>query len=141
MKKQLLLSLGAVAALLLPSCITAAATAATSVAGSAMGGTAGMSALGLRSLMSSGAPESLEGCTLSLTGTPANTTLAFPKGVETNMGYARLSDKTATLTCATEAGSDVYHLTFTGAKEGTYALESRAADGSLSMGHGSFSIK
>lgn len=100
-----------------------------------------MSALGLSSLLGSGAPESLEGHTLSLAGTPENTILVFPKGVETNMSYTRLSDKTATLSCATESGSDVYHLTFTGAKEGTYALESRAADGSLSTGHGSFSIK
>lgn len=143
MKTQLFLSLCAASALLLSSCITAAATAATGAVGTAAGGSAGLSALGLRSLLrSSGAPVSMEGHTLYLTGSPENATLIFPQGVETNMGYARLSDKTATITCATEEGAaDVYHLTFTGSSEGTYALDRTAADGSLSTGHGTFSIK
>lgn len=144
MNKSLFALMCAGAALLCSSCITAAvgaATAATGAAGSALGGGSAMSALGISSLLSSGAPESMEGHTVTFTGTAGAAKLTFPKGVETNMTYTRVTDKTATLTCTDDAEKDVYHMTFTAATEGTYAVDSTAADGTVSSGHGSFSIK
>lgn len=145
MNKSLFALLCAGAALLCSSCITAAvgaATAATGAAGSALGGGSAMTALGLGSLLgSNGAPESMEGHTLTFTGTAGAATLRFPKGVETNMTYTRVTDKTATLICADGAEKDVYHLTFTSAEAGSYAVDCTAADGSVSSGHGTFSIK
>lgn len=144
MNKSFFALLCAGSALLCSSCITAAvgaATAATGAATSAMGSTTAMSALGLSSLLGSGAPESLEGHTVTFTGTAGAAKLTFPKGVESNMVYTRVTDKTATLLCAADAEKDVYHMTFTSATEGTYAVDSTAADGTVSTGHGSFSIK
>lgn len=128
------------AALLLSSCISAAVGAATA-ATSAMGGTTAMSAMGLGSLLGSGAPQSLEGHTVSFTGTKGAGNYTFPKGAESNMVYHRTGDKTATLTCTDGAESDVYHMTFTSASAGTYAVDCTAGDGSTSSGHGSFTIK
>lgn len=144
MNKSLFALLCAGAALLCSSCITAAvgaATAATGAAGSALGGGSAMTALGLSSLLGSGAPESMEGHTVSFTGSAGAAKLTFPKGVETNMMYTRVTDKTATLICPDGAEKDVYHMTFTSATEGTYAVDCTAADGTVSTGHGSFSIK
>lgn len=132
------------AGLLCSSCITAAvgaATAATGAATSAVGGTSALSALGLSSLMSNGAPQSVEGRSLSFTGSKGAGSFAFPKGVGSNMVYTRTGDKTATLTCADGSETDVYHLTFTSSSAGTYAVDCTAADGSVSSGHGSFTIK
>lgn len=144
MKTTLFALTCAATALLCSSCITAAvgaATAATGAAGSALGGGSAVSALGLSSLLSNGAPESMEGHTLTFTGTAGAAKLTFPKGVETNMTYTRVTDKTATLICADGAEKDVYHMTFTSAEAGSYAVDSTAADGSVSSGHGTFSIK
>lgn len=128
------------AALLLSSCISAAVGAATA-ATSAVGSGTAMSAMGLSALMSNGAPQSPEGHTVSFTGTAGAGHYTFPKGVESNMVYTRTGDKTATLTCTDGAESDVYHMTFTSASAGTYAVDCTAGDGSTSSGHGSFTIK
>lgn len=144
MKTTISALLCAVTALAFSSCITAAvgaATAATGAATSAVGGTTAMSALGLSSLLGSGAPESMEGHTLTFSGTAGAAKLTFPKGVETNMVYARTADKTATLTCTDGAEKDVYHMTFTSADAGSYAVDCTAADGSVRSGHGTFSVK
>lgn len=145
MKATVFALLCAGAALLCSSCITAAvgaATAATGAATSAMGGSAAMTALGLSSLLGSkGAPESMEGHTVTFAGSAGAVKLTFPTGVETNMMYTRVTDKTATLICPDGAERDVYHMTFTAATEGTYAVDSTAADGTVSTGHGTFSIK
>lgn len=142
MNKGIFALLCAGAALLCSSCITAAVTAATGAATSAVGGTSAASALGLSSLLgSNGAPESMEGHTVAFTGSAGAAKLTFPKGVETNMIYTRVTDKTATLICTDGAEKDVYHMTFTSSAEGTYAVDSTAADGTVSTGHGSFSIK
>lgn len=140
MKTSFLAIVCAGMALLCSSCITAAVGAATA-ATSAMGGTTAMSAMGLSSLLSNGAPQSLEGHTVSFTGTAGAGTYTFPKGVESNMVYTRTGDKTATLTCTDGADSDVYHLTFTSSSEGTYAVDCTTGDGSTSSGHGSFTVK
>lgn len=144
MNKSFFALMCAGSALLCSSCITAAvgaATAATGAATSAMGGTTAMTALGLSSLLGSGAPESMEGHTLTFTGSAGAAKLTFPKGVETNMVYTRVTDKTATLICPDGTEKDVYHMTFTSSAEGTYAVDCTAADGSVSTGHGTFSIK
>lgn len=145
MKATVFALLCACTAFLCSSCITAAvgaATAATGAAGSAMGGGTAMTALGLSSLLgSNGAPENMEGHTVTFAGSVGAAKLTFPKGLETNMMYTRLTDKTATLICTDGAEKDVYHMTFTAATEGTYAVDSTAADGTVSTGHGSFSIK
>lgn len=125
------------------SCITAAVTAATGAASTAVGGSTGLAALGLGSLAGSGAPASLEGCTLVCTdsSTRAAATLAFPKGVESNLSYARTAEKTATVTCRAAAEQEVYHLTFTESKAGTYVCESTGADGSRTLSHGAFVLR
>lgn len=140
MKTSFLAIVCAGTALLCSSCITAAVGAATA-ATSAAGGTSALSALALSSLMSDGAPQSMEGRSLSCTGSKGAGTFNFPKGVESNMVYTRTGDKTATLTCTDGAETDVYHLTFTSSSAGTYAVDSTASDGSVTSGHGSFSIK
>lgn len=144
MKTCLFRVLCAGSALLCSSCITAALGAATAVTGaatSAAGGSTAMSALGLSSLMSKGAPQSVEGRSLSFAGTAGAGTFTFPKGVESNMVYTRTGDKTATLTCTDGTETDVYYLTFTSASAGTYAADCTAAIGSTSSGHGTFTIK
>ncbi len=144
MNKSLFALLCAGSALLCSSCITAAvgaATAATGAAGSALGGGTAMTALGLSSLLGSSAPESMEGHTVTFTGSAGAAKLSFPKGVETNMLYTRVTDRTATLICADGSEKDVYHMTFTSATEGSYAVDSTAADGSVSTGHGTFCVK
>lgn len=144
MKTTVFALLCAATALLCSSCITAAvgaATAATGAAGSALGGGTAMTALGLSSLLGSGAPESMEGRTVTFSGTAGAGKMTFPKGVETNMVYTRTADKTATLTCTDGAEKDVYHLTFTSSDAGSYAVDCTAADGSVRSGHGTFSVK
>lgn len=130
------------AALLCSSCITAAVTAATGAAGT-MGGATGMSALGLSHLLSNGAPEDMEGHTITCADAATGTAvaLAFPKGVESNLQYHRTADKTATVTCASAEGQELYRLTFTSAEAGTYVQESTDAAGTKSLSHGSFSVK
>lgn len=141
MKTTVFALLCAATALLCSSCITAAVGAATAATGSALGGGTAMTALGLSSLLGSGAPESMEGHTVAFSGTAGAGKMTFPKGVETNMVYTRTADKTATLTCTDGAEKDVYHLTFTSSDAGSYAVDCTAADGSVRSGHGTFSVK
>lgn len=142
MKTTLFTLMCAGSALLCSSCISAAVGAATAATGSALGGSSAMTALALNSLLKgNGAPESMEGHTVTFTGSAGSVKLPFPQGVETNMVYARTADKTATITCTDGMEKDVYHMTFTSATEGTYAVDCTAADGTLSSGHGTFSVK
>lgn len=133
MKRNLFVAISAIALLLCPSCITAAVTAAAASGAGVAGGTVG-TGIGLKSisdLMSSDAPESLADRSLVCKG-DFNGELKADDGT-----YTRETEKTAELTMGTE----VFHLTFTGSSEGSYVYENRAEDGSVTTGHGTFTLK
>ncbi|MGN0869316.1 MAG: hypothetical protein ACI4O9_07310 [Akkermansia sp.] len=132
-----LLTIG-LSVLALNSCITAAVTAAAGTAGS-VGGLGGALSVG-KLLSSDAAPETLEGCSLKLSGTSCSR-LDFPRGVETNMLYTRQDEHSAVISISSEEGSEHYYLTFTSAKGGSVSYEQRGADGSLRTEHGTFTLE
>ena len=150
----------AASSLALNSCIAAAVAAAT--------GSAAIPSLNpvnaVSNLLSSGAPEQLDDCTVQLQGsqiatggTETPTTEAFTftgnhfrqqaGNTTSQCTYTRSDDKQATLTKRSTQGSTLlttstYNLTFTSSTAGTYTVETRDNSGRLlSTGKGNFSIR
>ncbi len=147
-----------ISSLLLSSCITSTLMAAGgAVAGAdALVKTTSSGIKSISNVFSSGAPESLNGQTLSIAGETRVATgsqkmeksLCFTsdnacKDSASLFKYERASDTKATVTETVNGGAEThtYRLTFTDSDEGLYSYESRLADGSVvTTGDGSFSL-
>lgn len=152
----------AASSLALNSCIAAATTAVAAATGSST-----ISNLNpvtaVSNLLSSGAPEQLDECTVQLQGSqittggaenPTTEAFAFTDNhfkqqagsIANQCDYSRSDEKLATLTKrSTQSGTllftSTYSLTFTDSSAGTYTVETRNADGQLlSTGKGKFRI-
>ncbi len=138
----------------LTSCITGTLAAA----GAAGGGVAGLqsitdifggkapqaSELSGHSLVYQGRHRGADKATINVNGSLAfaneNPAIIITNGEREMIFYSRDSDKKATVTLGTDAGTETFHLKFDSGSEGTYTYEKRKGE-DTATGEGSFVIK